>query len=146
MQARIPPMRISHTIAIDAPIEAVWARTLDVESWPAHTPTMSAVQRLDSGALEVGSRARIEQPGQPARVWTVKELHAPNRFVWSTRLLGMEMVASHELASEGSGTSNALIVELRGGLAPVLGWMLRGPIHRAIAAENEGLRGVLAGS
>jgi hypothetical protein len=56
------PMRIEHSIEIDAPVERVWGLTIDVESWPGFTPTMESVERLNSEPLAVGSRVRVKQP------------------------------------------------------------------------------------
>ena len=69
-----------HSIDIDATPAIVWAHTIDVESWPQTFPTVTTVERLDDGPLRVSSRARIKQPGQPHRVWTVTEIEAQHRF------------------------------------------------------------------
>ncbi len=138
-------MKISHEIQINAPIESVWNLTLDIEAWPDHTTTMTKVEGLDPKPLAVGSRARIQQPAQPARIWTIKELRAPERFAWSTKLMGMTMTATHTLRSEGQLTVNALIVDMEGPLSMLFGWMLRGPILNAITSENEGLKAKLEG-
>lgn len=133
-------MRIENSIDIDAPIERVWALTIDVESWPKHTPTITAVERLDTGPLHVGSTARIEQPGQRPRTWTVTELEEPRRFSWSARAMGTTMTASHELRTGEGRTTNRLVVEIEGAPAPIVGALLRRPIGKAIATENDGFK------
>jgi hypothetical protein len=144
-------VKISRTVDIEAPVERVWALTLDIERWPDHTPTMTSVERLDDGPLAVGSRARIRQPGQRRRVWTVSHLEPRRRFSWGTSLLGVRLRADHLLepiaaerrdgpSGEVGGTRNTLVVELEGALARTLGAILRWPVQRAIAAENEGFR------
>ena len=60
-------MRIEDSIDIAAPVERVWELTMDVESWPQLTPTITSVKRLDHGPLAVGSAARIKQPAQAER-------------------------------------------------------------------------------
>ena len=75
-------MRIEHTIDIAAPAERVWALTVDVESWPELSPTMTAVERLDGGPLRVGSTARVKQPGQRAKVWTVTAVQPGRPVPW----------------------------------------------------------------
>lgn len=133
-------MRIEHSETIDAPTEAVWDLTMDVESWPAMTPTMTSVERLDDAALRVGSEVKIKQPGQRERVWTVRQLEPGRCFAWSTRAMGMTMTGSHRLAGSDRGTTNTLAIELTGRLAPVLGRLLRRPLRQALEAENGGFK------
>ncbi|MEQ8718118.1 MAG: SRPBCC family protein [Acidimicrobiales bacterium] len=133
-------MRLEHSIDIDAPLDRVWGLTLDVESWPEHTPTMTSVQRLDTDEFDVGSKVRIKQPGQAARVWTVSELQAEERFAWSTRAMGTKMTATHELRPAGSTTTNTLIVDIEGPLSGIVGRLVRRPILSAIRTENEGFK------
>jgi carbon monoxide dehydrogenase subunit G len=133
-------MRIENTIKIAAPIEKVWDITLDVEKWPDHTPTMTTIQRLDSGPLKVGSKVRIKQPGQRAKVWTITLVDPLTGFAWSAKLMGMTMAATHQLTPSNTGTTNALLVDIEGGLTPLLGAILRGPILKAITTENLGLK------
>lgn len=133
-------MRIEHSIDIAAPIAAVWQLTIDVESWPSITPTITSVEPVDGDPLSVGSRVRLKQPGQPERVWTVTELESEQRFAWSTRAIGTTMTASHELVESSSGTTNTLTVDIEGPLSSIVGAVLRGPISKAIAAENQGFK------
>jgi len=141
-------MMIEHSLEIAAPVEVVWALTHDIEAWPRHTPTITSVERLDPGPLAVGSRARVRQPRLPDRTWTVSHLEPNQRLTWSTRLAGVEMIATHRVervepgASEDSSdrARNTLVVEIEGALAPIVGALLRGPMLRAIATENEGFR------
>lgn len=138
-------MRVENTIEIDAPVSVVWKHTVDIEAWPSTTPTVTEVERLDTGPLAVGSRARLKQPGQRARVWTVSELEPERRFAWSARLMGMTMDASHELDESPTGCSNTVAVEITGPLAPILGPLMRRPISKALATENEGFDRVSRG-
>jgi uncharacterized membrane protein len=133
-------MRIEHSIDIEAPAQRVWELTLDVERWPELTPSVTSVERLDEGRLALGSQARIKQPAQSAKVWTVTELRPPQRFAWTTRWMGMRMTGTHDLADDEGTTVNTLGVELEGALAPILGRLLRLPIGRALAQENEGFK------
>jgi uncharacterized membrane protein len=134
-------MRIEHTIEIDAPVERVWEVTLDVESWPEHTPTIESIERLDDGPVTIGSQARIKQPGQRAKVWTVSALDSEKRFAWSTKAFGTKMTGDHLLEATDEGTTrNTLAIEMHGGLAPVVGALLRRPILAAITKENEGVK------
>jgi carbon monoxide dehydrogenase subunit G len=135
-----PGMRIEDTIEIAAPPDEVWRLTVDIEALPSMTPTMTRVERLEPGPMTVGSRARIKQPAQRSRVWTVTEFDEPRRFIWSTQAMGMTMTGIHQLKATERGTSNTLALELEGRLAPVLGPLVSRSIRRALAQENQGLR------
>lgn len=125
---------------IAAPVEAVWALTEDVERWPDITPTMTAVERLDDGPLAVGSRARISQPRQRARVWTVTRFEPGRVFAWTTTAMGTHMEGSHQLEATEAGCVNRLVLELSGPTAGVVGRLLRRPLLEAITTENEGFK------
>jgi uncharacterized membrane protein len=133
-------MRIEHRLEIEAPIESVWALTLDIESWPTITRTMTSVTQLDEGPLRIGSPVRIKQPGQRARVWTVTALDAQRRLAWSTTAMGVDMTGIHQLTSSTNGTTNELTIELDGTIAPIVGALLRRPIAHALATENRGFK------
>ena len=133
-------MRLQHEERIDAAVADVWELTIDVESLPSLTDTMTEVERLDSMPLTVGSRVRIKQPGQPARVWTVTELDPGRLFVWTTNAMGMTMTATHELHESGGATVNTLTLDLTGATASVFGRLLRRPLQKALATENAGFK------
>ena len=133
-------MRIRHEVDIEAPLDKVWDLTLDIEAWPTITPTMTSLTPLDDVPLAVGSKVRIKQPGQRARVWTVTALDPRRRFAWSTTMLGVTMTGAHHLAATSIGTRNTLTIDLDGALAPVVGTILRWPLGRALARENEGFK------
>ncbi len=132
-------MEITETTTIDAPIERVWALTLDLDGLPSITPTVTKVERLDPEPVAVGSRVRLEQPGLPPRIWTVDQVDAPHRFSWSTRLLGVRMTGIHELARVGEDrTDMTLRVVFEGRGAALLGRVGRRSIARSLAAEATG--------
>lgn len=133
-------MKIENTILIDAPVRDIWNLTIDVEALPELTPTMTKVSRIGHEPIGVGSEVSIKQPGQPERVWTVIELEPDRSFVWSTKAMGMTMTASHQLADAEVGTSNTLTIEVTGALSPVVGPLLRRPLRKALATENQGFK------
>ncbi|GMU41050.1 MAG: hypothetical protein AMXMBFR23_19160 [Chloroflexota bacterium] len=133
-------MRIEHSIEIAAPVERVWDLTMDVESWPQHTPTITSVRRLEDGPMRIGATARIKQPAQSERTWTVTVLEPQRRFAWATKAMGMTMTGGHDLQATANGMRNTLSVEIEGALAPVLGPLLRRTMLKAIATENEGFK------
>jgi uncharacterized membrane protein len=69
-------------IDIAAAPERVWQVIVDIESWPQWTKSVTDVKRLDSGPLQVGSRARLQQPGLPPLTW---ELPRSGRWRWFRR-------------------------------------------------------------
>ncbi|HMQ25668.1 MAG TPA: SRPBCC family protein [Acidimicrobiales bacterium] len=133
-------MRLEHELLINAPVDTVWALTLDVERWPESTPTITEVVRLDDGPLTIGSQARIKQPGQGPRVWTVSRLEAPHEFEWGTSLGTVRMRGGHHLAAEGDGCRNRLTLELEGVGSRLLGLVAGRAMRNAIARENEGFK------
>ena len=133
-------MRIEHQIDIDAPVSRVWDLTLDVEAWPQHTPTMTSVRLVERGPISLGSQARIKQPGQPERTWTVSRLDHEKHFAWSTKALGTTMTGAHVLEPSSEGTRNTLIVDIVGPMAWLVGPMIRRPIRKAIGQENAGFK------
>lgn len=132
---------ITDTLDIAASIETVWALTVDVESWPEMSPTMTSINRLDSGPMHVGSQALVKQPAQRPTTWTLTRLDAPTLFEWEAKVLGVTMTASHHLeASDGGGCRNTLSVEMSGRGSRLLAAIAGRQIRRAIALENEGFR------
>jgi uncharacterized membrane protein len=132
--------RIEHTLEIEAPADRVWALTVDVESWPAMTPTMSSVERLDDGPIGIASTARVKQPAQRARVWTVTEFEPGRVFAWRSRAFGVEMTGTHRIASTPHGSSNTVSIDLVGRGAGLVSRLFGGQIRRSLAKENEGFK------
>lgn len=133
-------MRIENSIEIEAPVDRVWELTLDVEAWPDHTPTMTSIERLDTSPLGVGSRVRIKQPGQRSRVWTVSAFEPGRVFAWTTRAMGTTMTGAHLLDPSKTGTSQTLSISLEGRFSRLVGALIRRPIGKAIATENQGFK------
>ena len=118
----------------------VWDVTEDVVRWPQWTPTISSVRPLDDRPFGVGSKALVKQPGQAESEWTVTDFVACERFTWETRRIGLVMAATHELKSDGAGTSNTLRVVVSGILGTLLAPILRPLLRKALAEENAGLK------
>lgn len=132
-------MEITDTTTIAAPVDRVWALTLDVERLPTITPTITSVERLDEGPIAVGSRMRLRQPGLPPREWTVEAVDAPHRFVWATRLLGVRMVAIHDLVETTDGHCElTLRLRFEGRGSTLLGAVSRRSIAESLTTENAG--------
>jgi uncharacterized membrane protein len=133
-------MRFEHEINIAAPAVRVWELTIDIERWPAITSTVTKVERLDQGPLRVGSRARLKQPGQGARVWTVTALEAASGFVWEAKFAGLQMVGSHFVVPDGDSCRNRLVLEITGRGAGLFGRVAGGRLRKSLATENAGFK------
>jgi len=133
-------MRWETSLEIDAPAERVWDLTVDVAGWPAFTPTMQSVQRLDDGAFGMGSSARIKQPGQGPAVWTVTAFEPGRGFSWSTRRMGLTMTGGHRITPRDGGCVNTLSIELTGAGSRVMWLLLGGLMRRSISTENAGFK------
>lgn len=138
-------MRAQHRLHIAASPAQVWDVTIDVEALPDHTATMTDVTKLEPGPLEVGSTVRIKQPAQRSKVWTVTELEDSKRFSWATGSAALTMIARHDLVETTNGTTNTLTVDIEGRLAPVIGMLLRRPITKALAIENQAIKAAAEG-
>lgn len=133
-------MDITSELTIAAPVARVWALTVDVEGWPATTPTMTRVERLDDGPIGVGSRARVVQPRQRPTVWTVTRFEPERRFEWRTTVATVTMTAVHELEPSAEGCVNRLRVELSGFGSGLVERLVGSKIREAIGIENQGFR------
>ena len=123
-----------------APLDRVWSLTEDLESWPALTPTMTSVERLDDGPLGPGSRARVVQPRQRPAIWRVRSVEPPRAFVWETTTSGVRLVAGHHLTEVEGGTRNLLVLDALGAGGAVVGRVAAPLLRRALATENDGFR------
>lgn len=129
-----------NVIQIAAPRSVVWCITVDIERWPQWTPTVTSLQRLDEGPLACGCAAMIQQPGLPKAKWVVTALIPDEQFTWESRILGMRMVATHELAAKETGTQSTLRVEISGLVAHLLSPLIRSSARRSLERENAALK------
>jgi uncharacterized membrane protein len=133
-------MRFEHSTTINAPAERVWAVFSDVARWPEWTPTVDSVERLDEGALRVGSRTRIRQPKLPVAVWEVTELKDGEYFEWVSRGPGIKTTGGHRVISTPQGTVVTASVVQEGPLGWLFGKLYAGLTKRYIAQETAGLK------
>ncbi|RMA40689.1 SRPBCC family protein [Rhodophyticola porphyridii] len=132
-------MRIESRIQIYAPPELVWSVTIGIDGWPTWSPTVRAVHGLDGNPLTNGTRFRLSQPLQRARLWQVTRLEPPVRAEWETVDAGPPFRAIHEATPEADGTLSFLGLVAkrpRGILSPAAALALR----TALAVENRALR------
>ena len=129
-------MRIQDETTIHAPAATVWALTSDIDHWPKLMPTVTAVQRLDGGALAVGSRARVSQPRQRPRIWTVTEVLPESRFVWEAPLGRAKMTATHHISATDDGCRNILAIDITGAGSGLIGRFVHHRVAKTLATEN----------
>jgi uncharacterized membrane protein len=130
-------MRWESTVTIEAPADRVWQLNVEVESWPAITPTtMQRVERLDDGPFGLGSSARIKQPGQTSAVWTVTRFEDGREFAWQTKRMGMVMTGTHRLEDLGGRRHNTLVLEVTGPGSGIFGRVIGPLLRKTIATEN----------
>ena len=101
-------MRWTDTTPIDAPVDVVWRLTADVEAWPATTPTIRSVRRLDDGPLRVGSRVDFVARflGRTiAYTYEVTELVPGELLVMSTAQGPFPMTTTYAFADLPSGST-----------------------------------------
>jgi uncharacterized membrane protein len=133
-------MQIEETIEIDAPASVVWSVTVDVENWPAWTPTVSSAKKEDDAQFQLGSVVSIKQPQLPETAWTVTDWTEGERFTWETRVRGITMVATHEIHPLDKRTRNVLRLVLKGFVARLLGPLIQAKTRAALQQENAGLK------
>ena len=134
-------MNVETAIEIDATPEKVWAVMTDVERWPEWTASVERAERLDDGALRVGSRARLKQPRFPPVVWQVTELEPGRSFSWTAKNFGVTSIGEHRAAPRtGGGVMVKLRLHQQGPLAPLLAVFTGKLTRRYVETEAQGLK------
>jgi uncharacterized protein YndB with AHSA1/START domain len=128
------------SVEIDAAPDEVWRVLTDVERWPEWTPSMTRVERLDQGAFQVGSTARVKQPRFPPTVWRVTELEPGQSFAWTASGPGVTTVGGHRITPRGNGVEVTLSIRQTGPLAWVFGLLASGLTKRYVQTEANGLK------
>jgi uncharacterized membrane protein len=127
-------------VEIEAPPDRVWAVMIDVERWPEWTPTVTSIQRLDSGPFAVGSRVMIRQPKLPPATWRLVELDAGRNFTWIAASPGVRVTARHGVEPAGRLSRVTLSIQFSGPLGALVAWMTSGLNDRYLALEAAGLK------
>ena len=127
-------------VDIAAPPERVWGVMSDVERWHEWTPSVTSIERLDSGPFGVGSWALIRQPKLLPAKWQVTELVEGRYFTWVSRGPGFQVTGRHAVEATETGSHAALSIDFTGLLGPLLGSLLRGLNERYLGFEAKGLK------
>ncbi len=133
-------MQVVVTATIAAPPEQIWPVLIDVERWHEWTPSITSIERLETGPLMLGSTARIRQPRLLAMIWHVTEIQQRRGFVWETRNWGAHTVGEHWITPQPGGTQLVLRVRQSGLLVPLFGWWVADLTRRYMDMEAEGLK------
>jgi uncharacterized protein YndB with AHSA1/START domain len=128
------------SVDIDAAPDEVWRVLTDVERWPEWTPSMTRVERLDSGPLQVGSTARIKQPKFPPTVWRVTQLEPGQSFSWTASGPGVTTVGGHRITPRDDGVEVTLSIRQTGPLAWLVGLLTSRLTQSYVQMEANGLK------
>ena len=133
-------MRHEISISVNATPERAWAVMKDVERWPEWTPSMSKVELLQPGEVQVGSKVKITQPKFPAAVWTVTKVE-PNRYLeWRSTAPILASLGEHRIEPEGDGVKLTLAIEQTGLLVPILKLFYTKTILQYLDMESKGFK------
>ncbi|MEU8299000.1 SRPBCC family protein [Micromonospora sp. NPDC048909] len=134
-------MDYAETITTSAGLDRAWAALADVTTYPRWTASMSSVEPLDGGALTVGHRFRIRQPGLPTTVWRVCDVQPGVSFAWAATAPGVRTVAQHSLHAEADGTTRiSLGIRQTGTLARLIALLTAAKTRRYMRMEAAGLK------
>jgi uncharacterized membrane protein len=134
-------MRFDDEIVIAAPADEVWAVYSDVEHWPDWTDSVARVELVTGDEVEVGARARIEQPKLPKAEWEVTEVVPGRSWTWVSKAPGVRSTAIHTLDVVGPDSTRVhqTIVQ-DGALGGIVGRMYGKLTRRYLAMEAQGLK------
>ena len=141
---------------INAPVDLVFARLTDLESWPETVEGITRIEKLTEGPVCNGTRF-TETRGmfgkEHSETMTSGDV-LPNRgYTLTANSCGMRYESVHSLAAEGSGTN--LRMEMTSTpvslgakiIAPLMGVMLNGTMKKMIAKDLDDIaRGCESGS
>ncbi len=130
----------SITVEIPAPPPLVWSVMAEVERWPEGTASISRVQMLSPGPLQIGSRVKIHQPKLPAASWQVTELDPGASFTWVSRAPGARVTARHTARATTIGTEVTLSITYEGWLGTLVARWIGDLNDRYLAMEAAGLK------
>lgn len=133
-------IELTVTQSIAAPSAHVWSILSDIERWTEWTPTITRIERLDRGDIEIGSRFRIAQPKLRPTLWTISEWKPGERFTWTSRAPGFRAVAEHALSAGTNGCSVRLAVRFEGVFARLAARLYGRLTLQYMQLEADGLR------
>ena len=133
-------MRFEASIQIGAPLARVFEIFSDVERWPEWTASVTSVERLGTGPLRVGSKARLRQPKLPVATWEVTEFVEGSHFIWIAKAPGVTTVGGHFVEAAGDGTLATSRLDQNGPGGWLIGMLTKSLTNRYLAMETTGLK------
>jgi uncharacterized protein YndB with AHSA1/START domain len=134
-------MNFGDSVQIGAPAADVWRVFSDVERWPEWTASVRTVEVVRGAGVEPGARVRIRQPRLPVLTWEVTEVEPGVSWTWVARSPGVVTLARHTVTPAGPGaTLVEQVIEQRGPLAGIAGWLTGRLTRRYLAIEGAGLK------
>lgn len=131
-------IQISHEIDISSTLETAWHVTIDVQTWPKWSPTITRAQQIGSDALMTGNHFRLKQPLQVEKTWEVTAFEPPCFAAWKTESRSGVMLAEHAFSEKAYGVVSRLTLILDANR--IVGQFLSPILYRALRAENSALK------
>ena len=128
------------TIDINASPARVWAVMSDIERWHEWTPSITSIERTDSGPLRVGGKARVKQPKLAPANFEIITWQPERGFDWVTTNLAVTAIGRHVIEPTATGARVTLSVEFSGPLGGLIAWFYGGLTNRYVRMEAEGLK------
>lgn len=128
------------SVEINASAEQVWDVLVDIRRWPEWSESMTSVEALYDGPLQVGGRAKVKQPRMQTLTWQVTELEPSRSFVWTTKAGGVTVTAGHYLTESPTGTTARLTIHTEGLLAGLIDKLTGKQSRRYVDLETAGLK------
>jgi hypothetical protein len=136
---------------VDAPVDFVFTRALDVPRWPEMIPSIKAVEVLTAGPIQVGTRFREtrEMYGRLAtEEMEVTAIAAPRGFTLEAHAHGAHYLSRHSFDADGqctrvrmefAGRAESLFARM---MTP-LGWLMTNSVRKLLVADLEALKGAI---
>lgn len=134
----MPKLQVAdHSVTIPAPIEKVWEKITEVNSWPAWDESIETIQFVEQFAE--GSKGIFKPIGAPSATgFNLLNVVPPERFDVSSKLpLGNEVVFFHFLQKEGRNTKLTHVIEIRGWASRLFNFLIGKGMKKALAPSME---------
>ena len=139
--------RITRSIHIEAPPDAIWRVLVDIEAWPGWARQMNRLERLNPGPLAFGSRVRVTPKGMPGSVWEVIEYEEGRSYTWTAVVApGVRLTGGHVVDPDSGGVVASFWLWSSGPLAAILSPLLAVVFRRNTRLATEGLKAYVEGA